>query len=394
MKAEFYFDKRRYTCSLYQKESFQELRIRNYQGYVLAVKQGEKFGLLGKNRHDAQKVDVSQTRFYNLVKAAMNALELAKLNQFLYDKGKRLTDAEQLVKQQEKQIQILKQQVEILDAKLEQFSAEQQQQLKRLQLQNQKLETEIAAEKRQSATLQSQLVKMTKFDWEMIQAEVKEKLGDLVWNSLQSLSRKDLCVAYRHYKLISSDSFTAVSTDYSSAGILLGIIAEREIISPFFSNLYHFLLNNAYQAYQTAEQEFLIGGVVLKSKRSYMLGNLPPLLAMQWDAFHNHALEQESYPQIERMYYTVFSGTHVKEDERQLVKQFLQQWQHPLSKWLANGERAASVIDQIKQLRNRTAHHTNILYEWQFKGLWFIMVGNQKKPGILQEIYQPSSSVK
>ncbi|MDF0552353.1 DHH family phosphoesterase [Kamptonema sp. UHCC 0994] len=77
-KAEFYYGDREYTCSLSQVENVKELRIRNAQGQVLAVKQGEKTGLLGRRREDAIAVDVSQPFFYNLIKAALSALEFAK----------------------------------------------------------------------------------------------------------------------------------------------------------------------------------------------------------------------------------------------------------------------------------------------------------------------------
>ena len=77
-KAEFYYGDREYTCSLSQVENVKELRIRNAQGQVLAVKQGEKTGLLGRRREDATTVDVSQPFFYNLIKAALSALEFAK----------------------------------------------------------------------------------------------------------------------------------------------------------------------------------------------------------------------------------------------------------------------------------------------------------------------------
>ena len=74
--TEFYYSDRLYTCSIYQIGETQELRIRNYRGEVLAIQQGKKFGLLGKNRNDARKVDVSKPRFFHLIKAAMNALKL------------------------------------------------------------------------------------------------------------------------------------------------------------------------------------------------------------------------------------------------------------------------------------------------------------------------------
>ncbi|NES05628.1 MAG: single-stranded-DNA-specific exonuclease RecJ [Okeania sp. SIO2F4] len=75
-KVDFYYGDRLYTCSLYQIGNIKELRIRNSRGEVLAIQQGNKFGLLGKSRNNAQEVDVSQPRFFHLIKAAMNALNL------------------------------------------------------------------------------------------------------------------------------------------------------------------------------------------------------------------------------------------------------------------------------------------------------------------------------
>ncbi|HLO51725.1 MAG TPA: DHH family phosphoesterase [Kamptonema sp.] len=77
-KAEFYYCDRQYTCSLSQIENVKELRIKNTEGQVLAIKQGEKTGLLGKRREDASIVDVSQPFFYKLIKAALSALELVE----------------------------------------------------------------------------------------------------------------------------------------------------------------------------------------------------------------------------------------------------------------------------------------------------------------------------
>jgi single-stranded-DNA-specific exonuclease len=74
-KAEFYHNARRYTCSL--SESLNELRIRNSQGKVLAVQKGQRTGLLGLTREDAKEVDVTQPHYYQLIKAATRALELA-----------------------------------------------------------------------------------------------------------------------------------------------------------------------------------------------------------------------------------------------------------------------------------------------------------------------------
>ena len=73
-KAEFYYNQRRYTCSLL--EPLNELRIRNSEGKVLAIQKGKRIGLLGFKREDAQEVDVTQPNYYQLIKAATQALAL------------------------------------------------------------------------------------------------------------------------------------------------------------------------------------------------------------------------------------------------------------------------------------------------------------------------------
>ncbi len=73
-KAEFYHNERLYTCSLY--ESLNELRIRNPEGKVLAIQKGQRTGLLGTKRQEAKEVDVTEPRFYQLIKAATRALEV------------------------------------------------------------------------------------------------------------------------------------------------------------------------------------------------------------------------------------------------------------------------------------------------------------------------------
>lgn len=73
--AEFDYNDKQYSCSLSYVGNTQELKIRNQKGEVLAIKKGQRFGLLGKSRQDAQTVDVSQPVFYNLIQAAVRALE-------------------------------------------------------------------------------------------------------------------------------------------------------------------------------------------------------------------------------------------------------------------------------------------------------------------------------
>ena len=145
MKAEFYFDHRTYTCSLVQVDFVKELKIKNYQGFVLAVKQGEKIGLLGKTRHNAKKVDVSQSHFYNLIKAAMNALELQTRNDLILERDRIIADGEEKIQQQDREIRVLNEQLRILAERVEELLASQQQLPKHF-TDNQIIENEVSQE--------------------------------------------------------------------------------------------------------------------------------------------------------------------------------------------------------------------------------------------------------
>ena len=70
-KAVFTHNSRIYYCS----KSTKELRIRNDRGNVLAVSQGNRTGLLGKSRHEAKEVDVTQAPYFQLIKAALKAIQ-------------------------------------------------------------------------------------------------------------------------------------------------------------------------------------------------------------------------------------------------------------------------------------------------------------------------------
>ena len=127
MKAEFYYDCHRYICSLVQVDFVKELKIKNHQGFVLAVKQGEKIGLLGKSRHNAKQIDVSKPHFYNVVKAAMSALELETRNEVILERNRTISDGEEMIQQQNREIRLLNEQLRIQGSQIEQLSRENQQ---------------------------------------------------------------------------------------------------------------------------------------------------------------------------------------------------------------------------------------------------------------------------
>jgi single-stranded-DNA-specific exonuclease len=73
-KAVFTYSGRIYVCS----KTSRELRIRNDRGSVLAVSQGDRTGLLGKSRNEAKQVNVTKAPYFQMIKAALRAIEEGK----------------------------------------------------------------------------------------------------------------------------------------------------------------------------------------------------------------------------------------------------------------------------------------------------------------------------
>ena len=135
-------------------------------------------------------------------------------------------------------------------------------------------------------------------------------------------------------------------------------------------------------------QTFQVGGITIKVRGKYTLGSLPILLSWQWESLRQEILAFKDYPPAGvRKYQTVFFGNKISNSDYQLVKTFLKQWQHPLGRWLLKGEEPASIIDEIRQLRNRVTHHENVFYLWQFEQLRSLIIGNKSRRGILRKIY-------
>lgn len=231
MKAEFYYYKRKYTCCIVKTEFSNELRIRNEEGEVIAIEQGKRFGFQGKKRENSKQVDVSQPYFYNLIKAAISALEIVEKNQLLLEK-------DQLIDIKDEKINILTQQLNIID-KNQILSDDQKENLAQLQDAMQEQEAVIKVKNQHIAQLENQLIQSTKIlCLEEIEKTIIAKLSNEVWRCVHPSSRRELCHSYRNYQLIKSEEFTAEVADYSLAGLGLGVVVEREIITPFFKELY------------------------------------------------------------------------------------------------------------------------------------------------------------
>lgn len=70
----FQYQGRNYRCSFSDTEK--ELRIQNDQEKVLFVKRGERQGFLGTTRENFQNVDITQERYFYLIKTAIEVLGL------------------------------------------------------------------------------------------------------------------------------------------------------------------------------------------------------------------------------------------------------------------------------------------------------------------------------
>ncbi|MEM7579138.1 MAG: single-stranded-DNA-specific exonuclease RecJ [Cyanobacteria bacterium P01_A01_bin.80] len=75
IRATFEYNHRQYICGIYQNGSSAELRIKSPEDKVLAVQAGHDIGLLGINREQAQKIDIFQPPYYDIIQSALKALE-------------------------------------------------------------------------------------------------------------------------------------------------------------------------------------------------------------------------------------------------------------------------------------------------------------------------------
>ncbi|NJM19545.1 MAG: single-stranded-DNA-specific exonuclease RecJ [Richelia sp. SL_2_1] len=75
VRTTFEYNGREYICGIYKNGDSAELRIKSPEEKVLAIKSGEDIGLLGINREQAEKIDVFQPPYYDIIQAALKALE-------------------------------------------------------------------------------------------------------------------------------------------------------------------------------------------------------------------------------------------------------------------------------------------------------------------------------
>lgn len=340
-QIEFYHNRRLYSCSVQPSGHSKELRIRNSEAQVLAIQPQQRQGYLGKRHETAQLVDVSQPHYFNLIRAALWALEVAEKSRLLQAK-------EQLLAEKDRQIADLIQQ---------------------LALHQEQGNLPLISSAQPPADLRSPTAQGD------VKQQLKAHLGH-AWSCLGQSSQRDLTAAYKSLHAIQAEAFTAAVVDYSEAGLKLGLAAEREIVQPFFKQLYQFM---------QSQGSTVIGGMALKSRKKYRLEMLPPFLAPQWNSFLDQALLSSEALTADSCYLVTCEQLSLR--DRHLVQDCLQQWPHPLSQWLLNQTEAAAAIAQISQLHNIATQADQFLYEWQFELLRSLIIGTPPQPGILQAIY-------
>lgn len=234
-KVEFYYNRRLYECSVStqtgtaSEETSRELRIRNPEGCVLAVQPSQRQGLLGTSRDTATVVDVLQPHYFNLIRAAIAALELA-------DKRERLIKTEQQLAECERQVLQLNEQVEAL-------------------------QPHVQAE----AIAPLAAPDATPLTPKQIREALHQHLGETVWTALHPRSQTDLAAAAKI--MLEPDNLEANGADLIKR---LTDTLERELVQPLFRELRTYCL--AHQHLDT------IAEIPLRSRKKYRLSMLLTLL--------------------------------------------------------------------------------------------------------------------
>ena len=424
LHVEFYYGKRRYKGTLEKDESKdrpkdepknkpeRRLSIENADGHLLSVKMSAREGYLQVPGEAPQTIDIGDANYFNLIRAGLNALEVKQKTQLLIKK-------DELLEEKDGQISTLKAQVELLEEKISQLSAEQQRRFAALETERKAQEDTIQGQEAHIEQMQVQQASSTSLTPDApdiasthanqstlsstdIKQQVRANVGDSVWFCLQATSQKDLQAAYRNYQTSHASVTDAHIADYSEAGIRLSFTVEREVVTPFFTDLSDFLQNRGI---------IEIGGILLgpnlgpnrreldsqesnhehsgqETGHRYRLDSLPPLLADQWQSFSPEQLAQQSLTAAGVKVIKVKAKGQVTESDRALLTDFLGQWEHPIAGCFSQkGRQAASSLDQISKLCDITVRQERFLYRWQYELLHQLIAGKQGKGGLLRQIF-------
>lgn len=379
--AEFFYNKRRYVSTVEQGSASQELKIRSETGQLLVVQLSQRRGVLHEPGRTPAVVDLSDSDYFNLLRAGLNALELKQKTSSLIHKDELLAEKDELLVEKDSQIATLSQQIQILEDKIAQLSVEKQRAFQDLQTELQHQQVAIADQEAHIVQLQTQATHREDSppaDLGDIKQAVRADLGDSVWFCIQADSQKDFCAAYRNAHRLQFEGADPSIADYSEAGIRLGLAVEREVMQPFFTDLYDFVRLEGMTA---------MGGIDLGPDHTHTLGLMPTLLTSQWRTLQRDALTQPE-PVPEPQLYRTCRAQSLSDRDRDLLLEFFEQWEHPMAACFKDkGKQAAASLDQISCLQTIAAHRECFLYEWHYTLLRQLVVGGAKQRGLFRQIY-------
>ncbi len=379
MPVEFYHNNRRYKGMLEKESGERRLSIQNSEGHLLLVQMSDRQGFLYLPGEAPQSVDISDVKYFNLIRSGLSAIEVKQKNLLLVRK-------DELLAEKDSQIITLKAQVELLAEKITQLSAEQQQQFSVLKAERKAQEDNIQGKEAHIEQLQGQASISIPTEAETMQA-VQAMVGDSVWLCLQPDSQRDLQAAYKNYLVKQASEPDASIADYSEAGDRLGQLIEREVLIPFFADLSDFLSDRSVE---------ILGGISIGHSGQYDLDMLPPLLADQWRTFPPAQLAQRFAPGEVASTLTpdnvktakTKSRRKISSEEKALLTQFLGQWEHPMAScFRQKGRQAASSLDQISKLKDLANGTQSFLYHWQYELMHQLITGKSGKGGLLRQIF-------
>ncbi|MEM9808613.1 MAG: single-stranded-DNA-specific exonuclease RecJ, partial [Cyanobacteria bacterium P01_D01_bin.56] len=342
----------------------------------------QRRGVLHAPGESAEVVDLSDSHYFNLLRAGLNALELKQKTSALMHKDELLAEKDELLAEKDSQITKLHQQIQMLEDTITQLSTEKQTAFQELQTELQHQQAAIADQEAHIVQLQTQPPRrqVTPPDPNEIKQDVRDVLGDSVWFCIQSDSQKDLCAAYRHAHMLSSDGTDPDIADYSEAGARLCQAVEREVMEPFFTDLYDFVRLEGLAA---------MAGIELGPHQPYTLGMMPALLlADKWRTLKRDALSQPQTVPDKQLYYTCKSSLELSDRDRNLLVEFFEQWEHPMAACFSEkAKQAAASLDQIYCLQQVAANSDSFLYEWHYTLLRQLVVGSDDRRGLFRQIY-------
>lgn len=342
---EFTYSQRCYWISRQSPQAGDPITIGNPQGQTLRADLEGAQGWLEGAGGLTTPIDIGEPHYANLIQAALAALQVDQLTALLVAKEAELATKER--------------QIQALTAQLADRS-----------LANQPSAPGPVRAKPSAPPAPTPLP-----------PQVRTALGDQVWFCLSPETQAILDRAWpSQHQLQGGDP----EADYSPPALALAEAVRREVLEPLIAGL------------QDHTRQHLDPGLVALATHlgeEAGLAHLPLWLQESWQGISAKAIAAAQQPQRglrQKMTATTWvrPGLPVTDQERRLLAEFLQTWEHPLAVWLigAQGE-AATYLAQIHQLHQVALEPDRAMPPWQYQLLCQLVLGAGRKPGLLQKVF-------